>query len=95
MSFNGYLMDPIPSNVDLKESIASYDDMPTNDQRIVRAYLDAVAAWKLDDAAAGDLIGVTSRSVRAWQDGQLAEPSEETLARMVMVAQIRTALNIC
>jgi hypothetical protein len=68
--------------------------MSTDAQRTVRAYLDAVAAWKLDDAAAGNLIGVESQTVHKWQDVLCVELSEETLARMMMVAQIRTALDI-
>ncbi len=69
--------------------------MSIDDQRTVQAYFDAVTAWNLDDAAAGDLIGVAPQVVHEWRDGQSAELPEEVLARMMMVAQIRTALDIC
>ncbi|MGD0939575.1 MAG: hypothetical protein ABR905_07660 [Terracidiphilus sp.] len=69
--------------------------MTTDSQRTLSAYLDAVAVWNLDDTAAANLIGAPSETAHEWQDGQSAEPSEEVLARMMMVAQIRTALDIC
>ena len=68
--------------------------MSDRNQQTMRAYLEAVAAWNLGDAAAGDLIGVAAQAVCEWRDGASAEPSEDTLARMTMVAQIRTALDI-
>ena len=68
--------------------------MTTTNEQLIRAYLDAVAAWNLDDASAGNLIGVEAHSVREWHEGQFLDPSEEVLARMMMVAQIRTALDI-
>jgi len=69
--------------------------MFTNEQRTVGMYLDAVAAWNLDENAAADLIGALPQEVREWWGGKLTKPSEEMLARMMMVAQIRTALEIC
>ena len=48
----------------------------------------------MDDTAAGILIGVPTQTVDNWKTGQFAEPSEEALARMMMVVQIRTALDI-
>ena len=60
--------------------------LTTTNEQLIRAYLDAVAAWKLDDASAGNLIGVEAHSLREWHEGQLTEPSEEFLARMSMVA---------
>jgi hypothetical protein len=69
--------------------------MAASDQRTVRYFYEAVAAWNLDDTAAGILIGVSPRTVRDWKTGKFAEPSEEVLARMMMVVQIRTALDIC
>lgn len=68
--------------------------MATDNQRTIRAYIDAVSAWNLDEAAASDLIGAATEEAGEWQDGQSSEPSQEILARMMMVAQIRTALDI-
>ena len=64
------------------------------DQRIIRYFYEAVVAWNLNDTAAGNLIGASPRTVRNWKAGKFAEPSEEVLARMMMVVQIRTALDI-
>jgi len=68
--------------------------MAASDQRIIRYFYEAVAAWNLDDSAAGNLIGVSPRTIHNWKTGKSIEPSEEILARMMMVAQIRTALDI-
>jgi hypothetical protein len=69
--------------------------MTAFDQRTVRYFYEAIAAWSLDDTAAGILIGVSPRAVDDWKIGQVTETSEEVLARMMMVVQIRTALDIC
>ena len=68
--------------------------MTAFDQRIVRYFYEAVAAWNLDETVAGNLIGVSPRTVHNWKIGPFAKPSEEVLARMMMVVQIRTALDI-
>jgi hypothetical protein len=68
--------------------------MTTDNQRTVRAFLDAVTTWNLDETAAASLIGVAPEFAPEWQDAQSTDPSEESLARMMMVAQIRTALDI-
>jgi hypothetical protein len=69
--------------------------MTIDDQRIVNTYLDAVTAWNLDDISAGDLIGVDPNRVREWRSEKYEILSEEMVARMMMVAQIKTALEIC
>jgi len=69
--------------------------MTASVQRTVRYFYEAVAAWNLDNTVAGNLIGVTTRTLHNWKTRQFADPSEEVLARMMMVVQIRTALDIC
>jgi len=71
------------------------EQMMNDNQPVVRAYLEAVAAWNLSDAAAGDLIGVAPRAASEWQEGQPPEATEEVVARMLMTIHIRTALDIC
>jgi len=68
--------------------------MAASDQRTVRYFYEAVAAWNLDDTAAGNLVGASPRTVHDWKAGKSIELSEEVLARMMMVVQIRTALDI-
>jgi hypothetical protein len=66
-----------------------------NRDQIAQAFLKAVLAWKLSDEAAGILIGAPAQDVHAWHSGEPIETSEEPLARMMMVAQVRTALDLC
>ena len=68
--------------------------MTTDNLRTIPAFFEAVEAWNLTDTAAAELIGAVPEAVCKWRDGQSVEPSEEILARMMMVAQIRTALDI-
>lgn len=63
------------------------------ERQTLRAFLDAVKAWRLNDAESALLIGVEPASVEEWKTGN-APTSEEILARMGMVALIRTALDI-
>lgn len=60
----------------------------------LRAFLRTIAAWDLSQAAAGNLVGVDEPTVRAWQVGQQCNVGEEVAARMLMVAKIRTALDL-
>jgi hypothetical protein len=69
-------------------------EMSTDDQRTVESYLEAMTTWGLDDATAASLIGMISGTLHGWQNGHDEGLSEEALARMIMVAQIRTALDI-
>jgi hypothetical protein len=66
--------------------------MTVSDQRTVRNFYKAVAAWNLDATDACNLIGIRPCD---WKIKQFAEPSEETLAQMMMVVQIQTALDVC
>lgn len=63
------------------------------ERQTLRAFFDAVNTWRLNDAESSLLIGVEPASVEEWKRGN-TPPSEETLARMTMVALIRTALDI-
>jgi hypothetical protein len=65
--------------------------MTASDQRTIRHFYEAVAAWNLDATDACNLIGIHPCD---WKTEQFAEPSEEALAQMMMVVQIRTALDI-
>ena len=63
------------------------------ERQTLRAFLDAVNAWRLDDADSARLVGAQPASVQEWQTSE-ASTSEDVLARMTMVALIRTALDI-
>lgn len=62
-------------------------------EQTIRAFLNAVNTWRLNDADSARLVGVEPASVEVWKTGK-APDSEEVLARMTMVALIRTALDI-
>lgn len=64
-----------------------------SERQTLRAFLDAVNVWRLNDADAARLVGVEPASFEVWKSGK-APISEEVLARMTMVALIRTALDI-
>ena len=68
--------------------------MTTRAQHIVHSFYEAITAWTLDEIAAGILVGVSPRTVGDSEIGQLAAPTEEVLARMMMVVQIRMALDL-
>lgn len=59
----------------------------------LRAFLDTVTVWGLDASGSARLVGVEAASIEEWKTGK-APASEEILARMTMVALIRTALDI-
>lgn len=63
------------------------------ERQTLRAFLDAVNVWRLNYADSARLVGVEPASVQVWKTGK-APTSEEVLARMTMVALIRTALDI-
>lgn len=67
----------------------------TNKDKIAHSFLKAALTWNLDDEAAGVLIGVPPQSVNAWRSGEPIVSTEDLLARMMIVAQIRTALCLC
>jgi hypothetical protein len=56
---------------------------------------DTVASWELDLSEAGSLFGVEEATVRQFLPSEALDVSEEVVARIVMVAQIRTALDLC
>lgn len=68
--------------------------MTTCDQQIVRYFYEAMAAWNLDETASESMIGVSASTEGYSQTEQFVAPSEEVLARMMMVVQIRTALDL-
>lgn len=72
---------------------ASEDVTKHSERQTLRAFLDAVKIWRLNDADSARLVGVESARAEVWKSGE-APISEEVLARMTMVALIRTALDI-
>jgi hypothetical protein len=62
-------------------------------KQTLRAFLDAVNIWRVNDADSARLVGAEPASVEIWKTGK-GPISEEVLARMTMVALIRTALDI-
>lgn len=65
-----------------------------DDQKVIQVFLAAVDKWNLDDSSAASLVGSTSSMIGDWRSGNSTTTSEEVLARMLMVARIRTALDI-
>lgn len=63
------------------------------EKQTLQAFLDAVNIWRLNDADSARLVGSQPTSIQEWQTGK-APTSEDVLARMAMVALIRTALDI-
>ena len=63
--------------------------------QMARAFLRAVQAWHLNDEAAGGLIGVAPQVVLALRSGEPIDLGDDLKTRMLMVAQLRTALDIC
>lgn len=66
-----------------------------NDQRAIQVFLDAVGTWDLDNSSAASLVGSTSSMIGDWRSGNSVATTEEILVRMLIVAHIRTALDIC
>jgi uncharacterized protein (DUF2384 family) len=64
------------------------------DSQIVKAFQRALQAWQLNDEAAGGLIGVAPQVVLALRSEEPVHLSEEVQTRMLMVAHLRTALDI-
>jgi hypothetical protein len=63
--------------------------------QLLNAFRDTFASWELDVSEARCLIGVEEATVREFLSGEAADVSAEVAARIVMVAQIRTALDLC
>ena len=64
-------------------------------RQLVKAFRDTVASWELDLSEAGYLIGIEEATVREFLSAEAIDVSEDVVARIVMVAQIRTALDLC
>lgn len=62
-------------------------------EQTLRAFLDAVNIWPLNDADSAGLVGAEPACVDVWKTGKAAI-SEETHTCMTMVALIRMALDI-
>jgi hypothetical protein len=69
--------------------------MAIDQEAILRSFLTTIAAWQLSPTDAGQLIGVKGSAVTNWQSGVPLDVGEDVIARMMMVARIRTALDIC
>lgn len=76
-----------------KEAFTSDTFTKRIQRQTLRAFLDAVRVWRLNGADSARLVSAEPASVAAWRAGK-APTSEEVLARMTMVALIRTALDI-
>ena len=64
-------------------------------RQLLKAFRDAFTSWELDLSEAGYLIGVEEATVREVLSAEAIDVSEEVVARIVMVALIRTALDLC
>ncbi|MGA9673589.1 MAG: hypothetical protein WBQ94_30640 [Terracidiphilus sp.] len=64
-------------------------------RQLLLAFRAAFTSWELDLSEAGYLIGVEEATVREFLSAETIDVSEEVVARVVMVAQIRTALDLC
>lgn len=64
-------------------------------RQLFKAFQDALTSWELDLSEAGYLIGVEETTVREFLSAEAIDVSEEVVARIVMVALIRTALDLC
>ncbi len=73
-----------PSPEDVKKNI---------ERQTLGVFLDAVLTWRLNDCDSARLVGVEPARVEPWRTDK-TPTSEEVLARMTMVALIRTALDI-
>jgi hypothetical protein len=62
--------------------------------KLIQAFLAATDKWELADSSAAALVGATSSMIQDWRSENSTAASEEVLARMMMVASIRTALDI-
>lgn len=64
-------------------------------RQLLKAFRDTAASWELNLPEAGCLIGVEETTARELLSVEAIDVSEEVVARIVMVAQIRTALDLC
>ena len=86
---------PRPVEADAAMAEKSRWEMVTRqiERQTSRAFLDAVTIWGLGEADSARLVGVEPEAFGEWEAGE-APMSEEVLARMTMVALLRTALDI-
>jgi hypothetical protein len=83
----------IRMNIPTRE-VRTPEDITEHIQRqTLQGFLDAVSTWSLKDADSARLVGVDKVSFRLSKSGKVPN-NEEVLARMTMVALIRTALDI-
>ena len=85
-----FVVKPIARKMDTR---ALEDFRKHVERQTLLAFLDAVNVWGLNDADSARLVGVEPATVQSWKTGK-APTNEEILARMTMVALIRTALDI-
>lgn len=64
-------------------------------RQLLQAFRETVASWGLDLSEAGCLIGVEQATVGEFLSTGAIHFSEEVAARILMVALIRTALDLC
>jgi hypothetical protein len=68
--------------------------MSIDNHKIIQVFLGAMDHWELDDGSAASMVGTTSSMIADWRSGN-GTMASEVRARMLMVAHIRTALDIC
>ena len=66
-----------------------------SDDLVIKAFMDTIQSWQLSDDAAGGLVGVPAQTVHRWRSGEPIAVNEELQVRMLMVAHLRTAIDIC
>ena len=66
-----------------------------SDGKLLKAFMDTIQSWQLSDEAAGDLVGIPAQTVHGWRSGEPVDMNDELQIRMLMVAHLRTALDIC
>jgi hypothetical protein len=65
-----------------------------SDGHLIKAFIETIQSWQLSDEAAGGLVGVPAQTVHGWRSGELVDANEELETRLLMVAHLRTALDI-
>jgi hypothetical protein len=65
-----------------------------SDDLVTKAFMETIQSWQLSDGAAGGLVGVPAQTVHGWRSGEPVDVNEELQIRMLMVAHLRTALDI-
>ena len=64
-------------------------------RQLLKDFREAFTSWELDFSEAGYLIGVEEATVGELLSTEAIDLSEEVAARIMMVALIRTALDLC